>query len=364
MLTVSAATSSWMSLLLIALALLLNSPRATHAALQFHDFRSAYLREQSPRALQTSGGTLPDLIAPSSDCYTQGGLEFACLIHQRVGTPEDYVDLNATVVCELGVAQFDFRRANGCSCSVLITPSNTSKIPKNCPCTVCPIDFGSSSLSLDCSRYLPSEAPSMAPSSEGDIGTADQTMPPSTAETTMAPSISMTMAPTSTSMTQPPTTGSMTQTPTAATDGALTNETVSAATAGPTPAGTVISPFLTTAPTALETVAMRRWLQDEANATIMTNTTNETAVPDPFIFATCVTIDCGGNCNGTCSLGCDYSGEQCAFCEGGAGKPTASPTGAGDGTIQELSGAAAVSGCAWLMVVMTMLATAATFIIV
>ena len=40
----------------------------------------------------------------------------------------------------------------------------------------------------------------------------------------------------------------------------------------------------------------------------------EPVIPDPYIFDTCVSIDCGGNCNGTCSVGCDESGPECEFC--------------------------------------------------
>lgn len=314
-------------ILLIALATL----PSLHSFPSTFDFTSAYLRQQSPRGLQTSGGTLPDLIAPESSCSTLGGLQFLCDIHQRVGTPEDYVDLNATVACDLGVAGFDFRRAGNCGCTVLVTPSNTSKVPKTCNCFVCPVGFGSSAISMDCSNNLESEGPSMAPStSEEDTGglTNSPTPTPSLASTTVMPTAMTTSGAIQTEQPTMATTSSTIQT-----EPPIDTSTAGVASLAPTPANSVVSPFLTNAPTALQTTAARnRYLQEgeDTNAT-----------PDPFIFATCVSIDCGGNCNGTCSVSCEQSGPQCAFCEGGEGRPTQAPTGSTDDEIGDLGGGSA-----------------------
>lgn len=65
-----------------------------------------------------------------------------------------------------------------------------------------------------------------------------------------------------------------------------------------------------------------------------TNTTE--ALVDPFIFATCSSIDCFFACNGTCSSNCnDPSGNVCPFCETytGSGATTSAPTGSGDNQI-------------------------------
>ena len=70
-----------------------------------------------------------------------------------------------------------------------------------------------------------------------------------------------------------------------------------------------------------------------------TNTNNTEALVDPFIFATCSSIDCFGACNGTCSLNCnDPSGNICPYCETytGSGASTPAPTGSGDNDIGEL----------------------------
>jgi hypothetical protein len=199
----------------------------------------------------------------------------------------------------------------------------------------------------------------MAPSIDGgdNGGTSDQTMPP-----TMAGTIAgSTAAPTAKSSTAAPTAASTTS----STMTGTTSSTTTVASAPPTPGATVVSPFLTQAPTASQSAAAR-FLQDNMTAMdddeVMTNNTmdddDNMTLPDPYIFATCVTVDCGGNCNGTCSLGCDVSGEQCAFCEGGAGQPTMSPTGGGDGSIEELS-----SGSGRMMGYLTIVVVAVSILI-
>jgi hypothetical protein len=294
-------------------------------SLRYNDFYDAFSNEQSPRDLQTSDGTLPDLIAPTSDCFAMGGLQFACMLHQRVGTPDVYVDLNVTVTCSLGTAQFDFRRAEDCGCSTLVTPNNSSKLPKICPCYVCPRDFGSSAISIDCLNFIPVEEPTMAPSMAATAAT--MTAAPTAAGTTVV------------TMTQPPT------------------------------PPIESSPFLTTAPTATQSASFLdggRWLQEDGtnnsasavpimadgNETVPPTTIDDaTTQPDPFIFATCVSIDCQGGCNGTCSISCEVSGPQCDFCENSDTQPTLSPTGQGDGEINELSGVGVVAASARIILV-------------
>ena len=73
----------------------------------------------------------------------------------------------------------------------------------------------------------------------------------------------------------------------------------------------------------------------EVNITTSDANTTEVAV-DPFIFATCSSIDCSFACNGTCSSNCnDPSGNVCSFCETytGSGATTSAPTGSGNNEI-------------------------------
>jgi hypothetical protein len=76
----------------------------------------------------------------------------------------------------------------------------------------------------------------------------------------------------------------------------------------------------------------------EVNITVVDANTTEVSV-DPFIFATCSSIDCFGACNGTCSFNCnDPSGNVCSFCETytGSGAITSAPTGSGNNQIGDL----------------------------
>jgi len=190
---------------------------------------SVLANDQSPRLLQekegTAGGPVPDLLAPLRTC--KGGTsENTCDLFQRVGFEDDYIDLNITVFFpNIPGNGFDFRPLGDRSyCVVRVTPSNTSRVPKDCACNVCPDGFGASSFSIDCSEHIRNgtEAPTSAP--------------------------------------------------------------------------TVPNPFG----------------PSEGTATAL-----ETDLPDPFIWSTCTSIDCGGNCNGTCSLGCQKLGsaqDLCDFC--------------------------------------------------
>jgi hypothetical protein len=303
--------------------------------------------DQSPRALQTSGGTLPDLIAPTSTCFTLGGLNFGCDIFQRVGTVDEYTDLNATVVCELGVAQFDYRRSNGCNCGVIVTPSNTSKTPKMCPCYVCPVGFGSSSISIDCVEYEELERKTEAPS-PATISTPTATSPtfvpaPSlSAPTTNNRRLQFPSAPTEAPAAAPTEVPvAVTNAPVVVTDApAAVTDTPVAGTGIPTktPVSVTEAPVNATEPPVTATEPPVNATEPPVNAT-EPPVAAPTEAPgpvlkgpnstdyDPFIFATCSSIDCAGNCNGTCSLGCEVSGPQCEFCENSETRPTAAPTG-------------------------------------
>jgi len=239
--------------------------------------------ENQHRELQTSGGTVPDLIGLTSDCNTVGGTQFECDMHQRIGTLDDYMDMNFTVGCLFDVTTgFDFRRVGGCYCSVLLTPSNTSRLPKTCPCFTCPRGFGASSVSIDCTNLIPTEPPTVSPAPED--------------EETAAPSSSVPIA-----------------------ASGERNLQSSEAPCVPDPFQGIECPEEATATNGTSTAAPS-----------MAPTSQ---VPDPYIFATCTSVDCGGNCNGTCSLGCDEAGFACEFCEA---SPTAAPTGVGADVIDDI----------------------------
>lgn len=278
---------------------------------------------------------LPDLGAPTQACDTVGGSRFFCDVYQKVGYETDFMDLNISIECYLGTTTgWDFRRASGCTCTTLLTPSNASRLPKTCPCYVCPIGFGSSSVSIDCSYLIPNATTTDA----DDNATAASTEPSSVpsfspggggAAATTAPAAS------SVSSAAPVAGGGQ---------GIPLEPTLDPAASG-SPVGTTTAPS-TAVPVPVPTQLQRRNLQASTgaptpaatplvNGTLGSNnaTANETALPDPYIFDTCVSVDCGGNCNGSCSLGCDdpTASTLCDFCEGAEGSPTPGPTGAGGG---------------------------------
>jgi hypothetical protein len=148
---------------------------------------------RTPRDLQTSGENLGDIIGDKDACTTYGGLEFGCGLYQRVGSGSNFVDINITIVCELGEYQFDFRRVSGCGCVALMTPSNASRVTKTCPCTVCPRGFGSSSVAIDCTNYeVVTEAsmePTMVPTSLAEAPSAMPSMAVSAQGSSDSPSM-------------------------------------------------------------------------------------------------------------------------------------------------------------------------------
>jgi len=327
---------------LLGLTALLSSPPVATAEIYEYDFTQV-LRGRTPSAmtprrrqdgdgrdLQTSGGTVPDLIAPTQLCNTLGGLYFTCDLHQRVGNSgDDYMDLNTTVTCGFDVTTgFDFRRVGECTCSTLLTPSNTSRLPKTCPCFVCPRNFGSSSFSVDCSYLL-----------EDDNAT--ETMEPTPFE-----DVTMTPLPPADGAVDAATDGS-TVSPLPPVDGATQGSTVTAATDPP-----VLITFPPEDPpvenagngsngvSAAEPLGGAvRYLQ--ATTALPTTTltmapSSDGEKPDPYIFDTCVSIDCGANCNGTCSIGCseERTAETCPFCsETFTEPPTGAPLDGGDGGV-------------------------------
>jgi hypothetical protein len=312
--------------------------------------------------------TLPDLGAPTQACDTVGGTRFFCDVYQKVGFEQNFMDLNITIECYLDTTtEFDFRRASGCTCTTLLTPSNASRLPKTCPCYVCPIGFGSSSVSIDCSYLIPNatddnttnaNASSTVPSS---VPSFSPTPGGGAAATTSAPA-AMPTASSGSPTSAAPAVGGGQAIPIAPTLNPAVGSgapVASVGTGAPSAAGSGSG--------AVPQMQRNRHLQGGStgapspliNGTANTTTANETVLPDPYIFDTCVSVDCGGNCNGTCSLGCDdpTASTLCDFCEGAAGSPTPVPsgsdgTGTGSGaggtdnvpTIGSKSGAAAPTG--------------------
>jgi len=260
-----------------------------------------------PRFLQVSGGNLPDIIANGNECQTLGGLQFMCSLYTSIPSSQYSVDVNTTIICDLGQTQFDFRRANGCSCSALITPTDPTKFAKICPCYVCPIGFGSSSVSIDCVNYvLPTNGtmtPTMAPGGGGTGGNSSVAVG---TNTSIADTVTLQQVNGSTGTFVPVVSSNSTASPSGGSGLIQTSPPGSGATMPPS----------------------------SGNMTHNNNNSNY----DPFIFADCSSIDCAANCNGTCSLGCGKgAGPTCPFCAGAAGSPTPAPTGTGNGQIQKLT---------------------------
>jgi hypothetical protein len=304
--------------------------------------------------------TLPDLGAPTQACDTVGGTRFFCDVYQKVGFEQDFMDLNITIECYLDTTTgFDFRRASGCTCTTLLTPSNASRLPKTCPCYVCPMGFGSSSVSIDCSYLIPNATDTTNTTN----ATASSTVPssvPSFSPTPGGAAAAATSAPAAV-----PTASSGSPTSMAPVVGGGQAIPI-APTLGPAGSGAPVASVGSVAPVAavgtgapsaagsgagaVPQMQRNRHLQGGSTGAPSTaaplvngttdsaNTTaNVTVLPDPYIFDTCVSVDCGGNCNGTCSLGCDdpTASTLCDFCEGAAGSPTPVPSGsdgAGTGT--------------------------------
>jgi hypothetical protein len=282
-----------------------------------------------------------------------GGTRFFCDVYQKVGFEQDFMDLNITIECYLDTTTgFDFRRASGCTCTTLLTPSNASRLPKTCPCYVCPIGFGSSSVSIDCSYLIPNATDATnATNATATASTVPSSVPSfSPAAATSAPAAAAAAVPTASSgspTSAAPVVGGGQAIPIAPTlnpagSGAPVTAAAGSPTGAPSSAGSGAVPQMqrrhlqggsTDAPSPAASL-----VNGTANTT-NTTTANVTVLPDPYIFDTCVSVDCGGNCNGTCSLGCDdpTASTLCDFCEGAAGSPTPVPTGS-DGSGSGTSG--------------------------
>lgn len=306
-----------------------------------YDFSTVF-HEQSPRALQgTSGGSLPDLVAPTSTCFNYGGSEFECRVHQRIGAPQDYMDLNITVGCRLDpTTGQDFRRATDCRCSTLCTPSDPERLPKTCPCSVCPRGFGTSSVSVDCTMWE-NYGQNQTNTTEAETNTTDVTPVNPVDNTTDVTPVNPGDNTTDVTIVNPGD-NATDVTPGEPVDNATLPENPSDNSTGPD------NPFdqFTLAPTSgptspppppptAVTAPQDAVVPMQTDLVTVENATNATVYPDPYLFQTCTSIDCGGNCNGTCSVGCSESGVACPFCEA---SPTAAPTGMGDDFVPRLDG--------------------------
>ena len=103
----------------------------------------------SPSNLLLDVGTLDSLNATTDTCKVVGA-GIRCDIQTVVKGGGDKVDLRIQVDCPLdSQIAFDFRRASGCQCGAAVKHSDGKE--KFCPCIVCPLGFGNSPISIDCS---------------------------------------------------------------------------------------------------------------------------------------------------------------------------------------------------------------------
>jgi hypothetical protein len=102
-----------------------------------------------------SGNRLDRHLIQSSEpvCLTRGS-RYTCGFEVTLSTT---VTVQINVNCAQDTALgFDFRAAEGCSCSALVPFGNGGSKP--CPCVVCPSGFGPSPISIDCDyRGKPAE---------------------------------------------------------------------------------------------------------------------------------------------------------------------------------------------------------------
>ena len=103
----------------------------------------------SPSNLLLDVGTLDSLNATTDTCKVVGA-GIRCDIQTVVKGGGDKVDLRIQVDCPLdSQIAFDFRRASGCQCGAAVKHSDGKET--FCPCIVCPLGFGNSPISIDCS---------------------------------------------------------------------------------------------------------------------------------------------------------------------------------------------------------------------
>ncbi|GAX15091.1 hypothetical protein FisN_12Lh212 [Fistulifera solaris] len=90
--------------------------------------------------------TLPEMTEPSC---TMDGDRLICsnimsMMEDMNGNP---VLISSSVSCASSPSMFDFRQAEGCTCTAQVT---TGTETKTCGCTVCPAGYGINPLSVDC----------------------------------------------------------------------------------------------------------------------------------------------------------------------------------------------------------------------
>ena len=106
-------------------------------------------RELDARNLLLDVGTLDSLNATTNTCKVVGA-GIRCDVQTVVKGGGDKVDLRIQVDCPLdSQVAFDFRRASGCQCGAAVKHWDGKE--KYCPCIVCPLGFGNSPISIDCS---------------------------------------------------------------------------------------------------------------------------------------------------------------------------------------------------------------------
>lgn len=66
------------------------------------------------------------------------------MVEDMEGNP---VFISSSVSCESSPSMFDFRKAEGCTCTAEVTAGSETK---TCGCTVCPAGYGINPLSVDC----------------------------------------------------------------------------------------------------------------------------------------------------------------------------------------------------------------------
>ncbi|KAL7580218.1 hypothetical protein ACA910_012963 [Epithemia clementina (nom. ined.)] len=96
-------------------------------------------------------GTLSSINATTDTCKVIGA-GIRCDVQSVISAEGgDRVDVKIQVDCPLdSQIAFDFRRAYGCSCGAALKKFDGSE--KFCPCIVCPLGFGNSPISIDCSE--------------------------------------------------------------------------------------------------------------------------------------------------------------------------------------------------------------------
>ena len=95
-------------------------------------------------------GTLGSINATTDTCKVVGA-GIRCDVQSVISSDDgDRADVRIQVNCPLdSQLAFDFRRAHGCACGAAVKHFDGRE--KFCPCIVCPLGFGNSPISIDCS---------------------------------------------------------------------------------------------------------------------------------------------------------------------------------------------------------------------